>query len=420
MITKEFHASRRELYAQLLEEGSIGFLFAGEEKQEAGDEAYPFSVYRNFYYLTGCEKPEAVYCAYRTGGKVKEALFIERPEEIKETFGGKMLRPREASELYGIQEVRYQDELESFIAGIMARYEIHTLWIDKERNAMTDQKDGLRVFTEKMLSNYPWLHVRNSYKSFAKMRRVKEKEEIALHRKACEVTKEGVESMLEHMQPGMTEGQIEAYFDFVLKSRNCGHAFKTIAAAGQNACVLHYNANSAETKNGDLILFDLGASAGYYGADVSRTYPVNGKFTERQKQLYEIVLKGLDAALEAAKPGYVKEDLQKLSKKVMAEELIRIGMIQKEEEIAPYYLHGSGHFIGLYVHDVGEEPSLTLKEDMMYTLEPGLYFAEEGIGIRIEETILVKKDCCEVLTESIPKRVEDIERFMKERNQSVR
>ena len=164
-------------------------------------------------------------------------------------------------------------------------------------------------------------------------------------------------------------------------------------------------------KDGDMVLYDLGAKWGGYDADVSRTYPINGHFTEEQKTLYNIVLKGLDAAIAATKPGQPKNELQELSKQVMAEELIRIGMIEKPEEIIRYYFHGSGHYIGLYTHDVGDDNAL-LEEDMVFTLEPGLYFDELGIGIRIEDTLVVTKDGCEVLSGGIPKTVEEIEAFM--------
>ena len=163
-----------------------------------------------------------------------------------------------------------------------------------------------------------------------------------------------------------------------------------------------------------MILFDLGAEWGHYAADVSRTYPVSGKFTPQQKALYQVVLKGLEAAIARTKPGQPKHELQQISKDVMAEELIKLGMIQKKEEISRYYFHGSGHYIGLYTHDVGDEQAL-LEEDMMFTLEPGLYFEELGIGIRIEDTLLVTKDGCEVLSGGIPKTIEEIEAFMAER-----
>jgi Xaa-Pro aminopeptidase len=246
------------------------------------------------------------------------------------------------------------------------------------------------------------------------MRTVKSKEEIEAHYKSAAITEEAVKNMLKNMKPGMTECQIEAYYDFVLKSHNVKiPAFWTIAATGKNACIMHYVDNDTKTKDGDMILFDLGAQWDHYCTDVSRTYPVNGKFTERQKQLYNAVLKGLDAALAATKPGQLKGELQLISKRVMAEELVKIGKISTVEEIDKYYFHGSGHFIGLNTHDVGDHDGMILEEDMMFTLEPGLYFDDEEIGIRIEDTILVTKDGCEVLSAGIPKTVEEIEAFMK-------
>lgn len=160
-----------------------------------------------------------------------------------------------------------------------------------------------------------------------------------------------------------------------------------------------------------MILFDLGAEWGGYASDVSRTFPVNGRFTDQQKALYEVVLKGLEAAIARTKPGQPKNELQEISKEVMARELIRLGMIQKPEEIMKYYFHSSGHYIGLYTHDVGNDEAV-LEKDMMFTLEPGLYFEELGIGIRIEDTILVTEDGCDVLTRGIPKTPEEIEKFM--------
>ncbi len=411
MLSREFHGSRRALYHEILLDKQMAVMFAGKQKRKAGDEYYPFSVYRNFYYLTGCEEPEAVYLAYRFEGKTREALFIRRTDEKAEVYEGRRLRPEEAGEKYGIVQVGYLDEMDEAVCGIMGRAKINTLWLDLEEKRMEEQ-DEERQFAAKMQRNYPFLNVCNSCSVLAEMRKIKDEEEIEEHRRACAVTVSAVNYMARNIRPGMTESQMEAYFDFIVKTRGCGHAFATVAAAGKNACILHYEANTDVAEDGDLVLFDLGARSGYYCADVSRTFPVNGKFTERQRRLYEIVLKGLQAAIEAAYPGQIKDDLQKISRQVMAREFVRIGMIRREEEIDRYYLHGSGHFIGLYTHDVGESPKNRLEENMVFTLEPGLYFPEEGIGIRIEDTLLVTENGCEVLTAGIPKTVEEIEALM--------
>jgi len=209
----------------------------------------------------------------------------------------------------------------------------------------------------------------------------------------------------------MYEYEIEAHFDYTLRSMNARHAFPTIAASGINACCMHYEENNRRMQDGEMILFDLGAECGYYAADVSRTFPVNGKFTGLQRELYNIVLAGLDAAIKASRPGQPKNELQELSKSVMADELVRLGYMEKPEDISRYYFHGSGHYIGLYAHDVGDD-NARLEEDMMFTLEPGLYFDDLKLGIRIEDTLLVTKNGCEVLSGKIPKTVEEIEAFM--------
>ena len=275
-------------------------------------------------------------------------------------------------------------------------------------------KNEAREFASRIHDFDPTLPIYNTFQDLARFRQVKTKEEIALHRKACDITASGVNNILAHLKPDMFEYEIEAYFDFTLKSQNAKHAFPTIAASGANACCMHYDSNDRKMMNGDMILFDLGAKWGGYDADVSRTFPVNGVFTEEQRTLYEVVLKGLDAAIAATKPGQPKNELQDISKQVMANELMRLGMIEKPEEIMRYYFHGSGHYIGLYTHDVGDDNAL-LEEDMVFTLEPGLYFDELNLGIRIEDTLLVTKDGCEVLSGNIPKTVADIEDAMKRR-----
>lgn len=412
MLDIQFHISRREKLLEFLKDGQAGIFFAGSTKMMAGDEEYPFSVNRNFFYLTGCEEPDTVYLAYRQKGAGKEVLFIRRPDPRLERYEGPRPGKAEAGQKYGIAEVCFLDELSGRLAELISCGGVGTLLFDQEEGPWQDMAEPVRQTADRLKKDWPRLAVENAAPWFARMRRVKQPEEIAAHRIACRTTVEAVRYMMAHTRPEMTEGQMEAYFDFIVKSRGCGHAFATVAATGKNACILHYSANRDKIKKGDLVLVDLGASWEYYCADVSRTFPANGKFTPRQKLLYEIVLAGLTAALEAAKPGQRKDELQLISKRVMADELVKAGILSAPEEIDKYYLYGSGHFIGLYTHDVGEDPENLLQKDMMFTLEPGLYFPEEGIGIRIEDTLLVTEDGCEVLTAGIPKTVEEIEAFM--------
>ena len=411
MISKEFHASRRALYSDLLEDNSIGFVFSGEEKQEKGDQLYPFTPYANFYYLTGFSQPKAILMVTKLEGKVTETLFIDHPDEMAKRWLGIFYTRESVAEETGIEHVEYLERFESSIPLFSRIKRIQHLYVDIANWEGPFAQNEAQRFANKLHSYDPTIPLHNSFHDLALIRQVKTPEEIALHRKACAITSKGVKNILDHLHPNMHEYEIEAYFDFVLKSNNARHAFPTIAASSKNACSMHYVANDRKMLDGDMILFDLGAEWGYYASDVSRTFPVNGKFTDQQKALYNVVLKGLETAIAATRPGQPKNELQEISKAVMAEELIKLGMIQKPEEIMKYYFHSSGHYIGLYTHDVGNDKAL-LEENMMFTLEPGLYFDELNLGIRIEDTILITKDGCEVLTGDIPKTVEEIETYM--------
>lgn len=411
MISKEFHASRRALYSDLLEDNSIGFVFSGEEKQEKGDQLYPFTPYANFYYLTGFSQPKAILMVTKLDGKVTETLFIDHPDEMAKRWLGIFYTRESVAEETGIEHVEYLERFESSIPLFSRIKRIQHLYVDIANWEGPFTQNEAQKFANKLHSYDPTIPLHNSFHDLALIRQVKTPEEIALHRKACAITSKGVKNILDHLHPNMYEYEIEAYFDFVLKSNNARHAFSTIAASSKNACSMHYVANDRKMLDGDMILFDLGAEWGYYASDVSRTFPVNGKFTHQQKALYNVVLKGLEAAIAATRPGQPKNELQEISKAVMAEELIKLGMIKKPEEIMKYYFHSSGHYIGLYTHDVGNDKAL-LEENMMFTLEPGLYFDKLNLGIRIEDTILITKDGCEVLTGDIPKTVEDIENYM--------
>jgi len=206
---------------------------------------------------------------------------------------------------------------------------------------------------------------------------------------------------------------MEAHFDFILKSEGVKHyAFPTIVASGKNSTVLHYEKNDAVVEEDSLVLLDLGAQYNYYNADISFTFPANGKFTEKQKTFYNIVLKALRETTELIKPGVQFAKLNEHTKRVLAEECVKVGLIMEESEIGKYYYHGVSHFLGLDTHDVGNYKDLILQPGMVLTVEPGLYIEEEGIGIRIEDDVLVTEEGHDVLSKDIFRSIEEIEAFM--------
>jgi len=418
MLSKEFHASRRAKYLELLEERSVGFVFSGEMKYGNGDEEIPFIPYANFYYLTGFEYPKAVYMAAKINGHVREMLFIDHPNEMAKRWQGVFYTKESVSEETGIDCVEYIESFDEFIPMFRAPGMVDSVYFDIASWEGGDSSSSPEQrFARKVRDFDPTLNIRNTYNGMSLIRQVEEPEEIEMHRKACEITTEGVKCILAHLHPNMYEYEIEAWFDHALKARNAGHAFATIAASSINACSMHYADNDRLMEDGEMILFDLGAEWGHYASDVSRTFPVNGKFTDQQKMLYNVVLKGLEAAEAAAKPGVIKSSLQDLSREVMAEELVKTGMIEKAEEIDQFYFHGSGHYIGLYTHDVGNDDA-PLEENMMFTLEPGLYFDDLKLGIRIEDTLLVTKDGVDILSGEIPKTIDEIEGYMAIHNEN--
>lgn len=413
MLGKHFYQSKRQQLANQMIENSLYLVFSGELKESSHDDTYPFEPYRNFLYLTGVEEPQSALLIYKTENQYQEYLFMHIPSEMEQRWMNKSFDPKAIQEATGIAKIQDILQLDNILNRLLFSGKIQTIYTDQEKwdmhYAYTSQQTKIRSLQKA----YPYLNIINAFAMVAKMRTIKDDVEILAHRKAVEITKLGVLNMMKNMQPGMYEYEIEAYFDFILKSHGVKTpAFHTIAASGANANHMHYLDNNAKTKDGQMILFDLGARYQYYCADVSRTYPLNGKFTNRQAQLYEIVLKGLKVAEDAAKPGVKKDELQNLSKQVMAQELVKIGKLKSVDEIYQYYFHGSGHNIGLDTHDVGDE-NLILEKNLMFTLEPGLYFDDEEIGIRIEDTLVVTENGVDILSNDIPKEITDIEQVMK-------
>ncbi len=411
MISVDFHRNNRERLLQFMEDQAMAFIFSGAEKEDRGDQMYPFTPYADFYYLTGFDQPKAVLMLTKIHGVTNETLFIQHTDEKMARWMGVSYTAESVRSETGIAHVAYLERFSAFLPLFGRKNEVRHFYIDIANWEEDFTQNPAQRFAHQVCTNYPYLKVHNLADVIALMRQVKSNEEIAKHRRACEITTAGVRQVLQTIRPGKREFEMEAEFAYALRKQHAREAFPTIAASGANACVMHYTRNDRELQDGDLILFDLGAEWDYYASDVSRTFPVNGIFTPKQRDLYQVVLKGLEEAIAHTRPGQPKNELQNISKAVMAEELMKLGMIAQPEEISRYYFHSSGHYIGLYTHDVGDENAI-LEENMMFTLEPGLYFEELGIGIRIEDTILINRDGCEVLTAQIPRSIEEIEAYM--------
>lgn len=411
-MKKELFVKNRKNLWDKIEENSITLIFAGEAPYKSADETYAFTPNRNFYYLTGINREKMILMLVKRNGKVEETLFIEKNDPVMARWVGEKMPEEEVREISGIEKIKFVEEFEETMGSILDRTKIDSLYLDLERQQFNMSASTPQRFAGAVTERYPYLRINNIYHEVASLRLIKSEEEIKLIREAIDITNKGIKALMKNSKAGMREYELEAYFDFILKSNGVkDYAFHTIAACGKNATVLHYNENNSELEDGKLVLFDLGAQYKYYSADISRTFPVNGRFTERQKQIYNVVLRAEEAVTAIAKPGILFSVLNETAKKVLAEGCKELGLIKEDSELSKYYFHGVSHYLGLDTHDVGSR-DMELKPGMVFTNEPGLYIEEENIGIRIEDDILITEDGCENLSKQIIKTVEEIEAFM--------
>ncbi|MHC0035317.1 aminopeptidase P family protein [Pseudoneobacillus sp. C159] len=412
-MQKDFYTTNRNRIYENLEDRSLLVLFAGNAPQKSADEAYRFVPNRNFYYLTGMDEPNIIFLAHKTNNHVEEYLFIEKSDPVLEKWIGKSISKEEAVEASGIGNIQFIEQFDSLLARILFTSSLTNVYLDLERRSLDQTMTKAQQFASKIQANYPFLQMKNVYPDICKLRVYKTPEEIKQIKKAIDITYKGIKNIMSHAKEVTKEYQLEAYFDFILTSEGVkDYAFPTIVASGKNATVLHYEKNDAAIEEGSLVLLDLGAQYHYYNADISYTFPVNGKFSEKQKMYYNIVLKALRETTALIKPGVPFAKLNEYTKKILAEECINVGLIKEESEIGNYYYHGVSHFLGLDTHDVGDYKDLILQPGMVLTVEPGLYIEEEGIGIRIEDDVLVTEEGNEVLSKDIIRSVEEIEEFM--------
>lgn len=415
-MEKNFFIRNRKNVLENMETGSMNLMFSGKAPKKSADEAYTFTPNRHFYYLTGVAEEDIALLMIKGCGKEETTLFIKQPDPIMAKWVGETISKEVAKEVSGIDKICYLNELESTLNHYFNDERLNYLYMDLERDSFNDALTKEQSFANTCKERYPHIQVKNIYPIISRLRTIKSPEEIEILKRAIEITDEGIKALMRNARSGIYEYQLEAHFDFVLKSHGVkDYAFKTIAASGKNGTVLHYSSNDSIIEENSLILFDLGAQYEYYNADITRTFPVNGKFTDRQKLFYNIVLKAHDAVIEAIKPGLTLKDLNDLTRKIYLEELGKLGMAKTDEDVLKYYYHSVSHFLGLDTHDVGAR-TLPLEAGMVLTVEPGLYIAEAGIGIRIEDDVMVTETGCEVLSKDIIRTVDEIEAFMKENN----
>lgn len=410
---KTFFTTNRENLLGKMKPGEMAVFFSGEAPQSTADFKYSFLADKNFYYLTGTDREGFILLMMKTETGTETILFIEKPDYDVEKWVGRKLTIEQAKEISGIDNIQYLSGFESFLNRTIYSTKYDNIYLDIPRMKFEGEMTVSMQFARKIQKNYPNLVIKNTHKYMCELRMIKSEFEIEEIRKAIALTKEGLENVMRTLKPGDYEYVPQAEFAYsIMRNGADRNSFETIAASGENAVILHYVENNQIMQDGDLILMDLGAQKNHYAADITRTYPINGKYSERQKELYNIVLKAHDEVIKIMKPGILFTDLNKRCSEVLTEELTRIGLIKEASDLGKYYYHGVSHFMGLDVHDIGFR-DVHLEKGMVFTVEPGLYIAEEKIGIRIESDVLITDGGCENLSEDIIRTVEDIENFMK-------
>ena len=411
-MTSEFFTNNRKKLMEKLEEGSVVLLYSGVAPVKSNDqEMSPFSVNRNFYYMTGIDTANVWLIMVKDARGVFETLFIDEPDEFTIKWNGKMLTREEASESSGLKadRVRYMQDLESYTASALYQG-VEDVYFSFDRMNMKAAPTRAEEYARTIREKFPMARIKNAAKLIFSLRSIKTPEEIDCIRRADDVTIEALKHMLRTARPGEYEYQWQADYEYYVARSGLRHGFETIAAAGENAVMLHYSDNNCVARDGDLLLVDLGAEYKYYSADVSRTFPINGKFTDRQKELFTIVKEAMAVAKEKMRPGVATKESNQAVLDFYKKALCTAKLITDDSDVSKYYYHGVSHSLGLDTHDPCDRKEY--EPGMVVTCEPGLYVAEEGIGIRLENDVLVTEGAAEDLTGERLLDIREIEELM--------
>ena len=418
-----FKRNRSKFISQMLP-NSIAVFNSNDIFSTGADSTLPFYQHRNIFYLSGVDQEESILVLNPNANNPahKEILFLKETNDHIAIWEGAKLNKDQAKSSTGIQSVYWLDEFETIFSKLMTNVDkVYFNNNDHYRKAveMQTREDRFLVWLK---SNYPKHKIEYSFPIMEKLRGVKEPEEIELIQKACDITEKGFRRVLKFLKPGVMEFHVEAeYSHEFLRNRSKGFAYTPIIASGYNACVLHYINNNMQCKDGDMLLMDVGAEYANYSSDMTRTIPVNGRFTDRQKSIYQAVLNVKNEASKMLIPGTLWEEYHVEVGKLMTSELISLGLLDKSDiqnqdhknpAYKKYFMHGTSHHMGLDTHDYGDLKT-PMVANMVFTVEPGIYIPDENLGIRLEDDVVIKNSGTPInLMKSIPIEIEEIEEIM--------
>ena len=423
-IDKQLYIKNRASFKQLMEPNSLAVFNSNDIFPISADSTMPFQQHRDILFLSGVDQEESILVIFPDSKNEahKEVLFLKETSDLIAVWEGEKLNKQQAFEVSGIKTVYWLNQFPAMFKQMMADASNVYVNTNEHLRANTEVETREDRFIKQLKSDYPAHQVRKSAPIMHRIRSIKDAIEIELLQKACKITEAGVRRLLSYIKPGVWEYEIEAELahEFI-RNRSKGFAYTPIIASGKNACVLHYIENNQQCKAGDVILLDVGAEYANYASDLTRCIPVNGRFTDRQKDVYNAVLHVKKSAEKLLVPGTIMAEYHKEVGRIMEGQLLSLGLISQLDitnqnpewpAYKKYFMHGTSHFIGLDTHDVGlwNEP---IKAGMVFTCEPGIYIPEEGLGIRLEDDLVVQESGAPFnLMKDIPLEVEEIETLM--------
>jgi Xaa-Pro aminopeptidase len=417
-----FIDNRKKLTAEL-PSNSMAILLASDEMPRSADQSYVFRQNPDLFWLSGIDQEKTILILYPDCPNpiYREVLFLRKTNEYIAVWEGHKYTMEEAKEASGIRQIFWEESFESALKGLMAHCD--KVYININENDRADNPVPYKDirFANDLKYSYPAHEIKRLGPIMSKLRSIKHPIEVELIRKACEITRDAFTRVLKFMKPGVMEYEVEAEIihEFIRQRAN-GHAYTPIIASGYNACVLHYIENNRPCNDGELVLMDFGSEYANYASDLTRTIPVNGRFTKRQKEIYNAVLNVMNEAKTMLKPSVVLADYNKEVGKIMESELIGLGLLNKAEVskqdpenplFKKYFMHGTSHFLGIDVHDIGDRYA-PMQVGNVFTCEPGIYIPEEKIGIRLENDILITENGILDLMHDIPVEADEIEDLM--------
>lgn len=424
-IDKALFIANRERLRKELKPNAVAVVNANDVMPTSADGTMPFRQNSDLFYLTGVDQEETIFvmCPDFPDKKYREVLFLRETNDLIATWEGHKLTKEEARQLTGIETILWVSEFQKWFNTMMVMGDTEHVYLNTNDHYRADSVVESREarFVKWCLERYPVHRYERLAPVMHRLRTVKSKEEIALLQQACDITEQAFRRVLKFVKPGVMEYEIEAEYvhEFVRRGSR-GFAYTPIIASGANSCVLHYVENDKVCNDGDMLLLDVGAEYANYNADLTRTIPVNGRFSKRQREVYDAVLRIKRAAIELIRPGERYFDYHKEVQKITESELIGLKLIDKKDIknqskdkplFMKYFMHGTGHQLGLDVHDVGNMYH-KMQVGQVWTVEPGIYIKEEGIGVRIENNVVIKKNGVHDLMANIPVEAEEIEDIM--------